>query len=71
MTTTTPLAGLAALTQLYARRSELLRAEAAALNAADALTGPHQQRAEALSERLAYTTAFVERLALAIQGDLA
>lgn len=68
--TTTTLPTQTALTQLCACRAELLRAETAALNAADALTGQHQQRAEALSERLAYATAFVERLALAIQGDL-
>lgn len=68
--TTTTLPAHPALNHLYVCRSELLRAETAALNAADALTGPHQQRAEDLSERLALAAAFVERLVLAIQGDL-
>lgn len=70
MTTTTAPPQQAALTNLYACRSQLLRAEAAALNAADALAGPHQRRAEELSDRLGYVIAFVERLALAVKGDL-
>lgn len=70
MTTTTPLPGQTALTCLYACRAKLLRAETVALDAADHLTGPRQRRVEDLAKRLAYTTALVNRLALAVQGDL-
>lgn len=69
MANTAPPGQAAALTQLYACRTQLISAHTSALAAADTLANPHRDRANDLADRIGLAIATVEHLALTVQAD--